>query len=203
MALKYAFWPGCVSKGAAPELYRLDEPRREGARHRAGGAGPRRLHRRRRHPGAEPGDGRRAQRAHVRAGAAAGPAADEHLLDVPGHREHGAGQARPSDPEYLAKVNAILADEGLHVHAGPGDQELPLGARRGLRPRQAEEHGQAAADRPARRAVLRLLHPPPERDPRHGGAPGARPLPRDDHRGGRRDASSTTRARRSAAASRS
>ena len=50
-------------------------------------------------------------------------------------------------PEYLEKVNAILADEGLHVHAGPRDQELPLDPRRGLRARQDEEHGEAAAHR--------------------------------------------------------
>ncbi len=107
------------------------------------------------------------------------------------------------DPEYLDKVNAILADEGLTYTPGLEIKNFLWVL--------VEDFGldklKSMVKRPltgiAHRPVLRLLHPAPERDPRQGGAPGPRQLPREGDRGGRRAPSSTTRARRSAAASRS
>ena len=57
-----------------PRAARLDGQGRAAARHRARRARPRVLHRRRRHRRAQPGAGRHAQRAHLRAGPAASTA---------------------------------------------------------------------------------------------------------------------------------
>ena len=67
--VKVAYWPGCVSRGFTPELHGSMALVAEQARHRAGGARPRELLRRRRDRRAQPGAGRHAQRAHVRDGA--------------------------------------------------------------------------------------------------------------------------------------
>ena len=71
-----------------------------------------------------------------------------------------------ANSEYREHVNAHLADEGLTLREGPHQQELPVAAGRGDRARRAALAGQAAADRPARRAVLRLLHRPARRPAR-------------------------------------
>ena len=74
---------------------RLDGEGRAAARHRARRARPRVLHGRRRDRRAQPGAGRHAQRAHVRARPAGDRQRrrpdDEHLLDLPGRAERVPG----------------------------------------------------------------------------------------------------------------
>ena len=80
-----------VHAGAA----RIDGQGRAAARHRADRARPRRMLRRRRDRRAQPGAGRHAQRAHVRARPAHRRRADdEHLLDLPGRAVRVPGAAR-------------------------------------------------------------------------------------------------------------
>ena len=96
-------------------------------------------------------------------------------------------QRLDADSEYRAHINEMLADEGLILRQGGlHQQELPLGPGRGLRPRQAEEAGPAAARRAQGRPVLRLLRPAPQAPPRLRREPRARPLPGPGDRGARR-----------------
>ena len=94
-----------VHAGAA----RIDGRGRATARHRADRARPRGVLRRRRDRRAQPGAGRHAQRAHVRAGPADRRRADdEHLLDLPGRpvgvpaaarRQHRVPRADQREPD--------------------------------------------------------------------------------------------------------
>ena len=72
-------------------------------------------------------------------------------------------QRLDADSAYRAHINEALAGQGLEYEKdkdGFDEQELPLAAGRGLRPRPARRAGHAAALRPAGRALLRLLHRP-------------------------------------------
>ena len=79
---------------------------------------------------------------------------------------------------------------GAHVREGHRQQALPLAHGRGDRARDDRRDGQAAADRPADRPVLRLLHRAPDRPARDRPRAPARQLPaaadRDARRHGRR-----------------
>ena len=157
--IKVAYWPGCVSRGFTPELHgsmalvaerlgiELVDPR------------PRQLLRRRRDRRAQPGAGRHAQRPHLRARPADRALDDEHLLDLPG-RPVGV-PAAPRRRLRLPRPHQRGAQRpGPRLREGQGrlhQQELPLAAGRGLRPRPPRRAGRAAALRPARRPLLRLL----------------------------------------------
>ena len=108
------------------------------------------LHRRRRHRRAQPGARRHAERAHVRArpaGRGRRPD-DEHLLDLPGRADRVPGA--PRRQRRVPRARQRDAGRGrAEYEKGIDEQELPLGAGRGVRPRQAARARQAAADRPA------------------------------------------------------
>ena len=125
---------------------------------------------RRRDRRAQPGARRHAERAHVRARPAGDGrrrrADDEHLLDLPGRAERVPGAPRrerrvPRPRQRDARARGPALREGHH------QQALPVADGRGDRPRRDRGEGQAAADRPAGRPVLRLLHRAPHR-PRWG-----------------------------------
>ena len=71
-----------------------------------------------------------------------------------------------ANSEYREHVNETLAAEGLTLREGHHEQALPVADGRGDRARRDRVDGQAAADRPARRPVLRLLHRAPDRPAR-------------------------------------
>ena len=187
--MKVAYWPGCVSRGFTPELHGsmaqvaplLDIELV--ALDRAS------LLRRGRDRRAQPGARRHAQRAHVRARAEGDGrrrrADDEHLLDLPGRADRVPGAARRQLRVPRAHQRDARA-RGPDLRARHLEQELPLADGRGDRPRRDQGEGQAPADRPARRPVLRLLHRPPDRAPRDRRRAPARPLPADADRGARR-----------------
>ena len=90
---------------------------------------------------------------------------DEHLLDLPGRAERVPGAARrehgvPRPRQRDAGGRGPALREGHH------QQALPVADGRGDRARRGRGEGQAAADRPARRPVLRLLHRAPDRPAR-------------------------------------
>ena len=187
-----------------PRAARLDGAGRRAARDRAGHPRPRQLLRRRRDRRAQPGARRHAERAHLRPRPVHRPGDDEHLLDLPGRavgvpaaprrrlrlpRPHQRG-ARGRGPEYEKDKD------------GFDQQELPLGAGRGLRARDAQGEGQTPPDRPARRSLLRLLHHPPQAPPRLRRASRPRPVPGAGDRGAGRRGRGVRRAPASAAASR-
>ena len=160
--LKLAYWPGCVSRGFTPELHgsmalvaerlgiELVDPR------------PRQLLRRRGDRRAQPGARRHAQRPHLRARPETGLAMMNICSTCQGAQSE-CQQRLDADSAYRAHINEALAERGARVREGQGrlrEQELPLGAGRGLRPRRAEGEGHAAALRPAGRPVLRLLRHP-------------------------------------------
>ncbi len=94
-----------------------------------------------------------------------------------------------ADSSYREHINQTLKPEGIEYVKGKDgwtQQELPLAAGRGLRPREARRAGQAAAERPPRRPLLRLLRAAPEEPPRLRGEPRPRPLSGARHRGARR-----------------
>ena len=202
--VKVAYWPGCVSRGFTPELHGSMAQGRPAARHRAGRARPRLLQRRRRDRRAQPGAGGHAERAHLRArpaGRGRRPD-DEHLLDLPGRAERVPGAPRRQQRVPRAR-QPDAGEREPALREGHRQQALPVADGRGDRARRDPREGRAAADRPARGPVLRLLHraadDPPGDRPR---AP-ARPLPAASS--SRRSAArwSTTPACTSAAASRS
>ncbi len=74
-------------------------------------------------------------------------------------------QRLDADSTYREHINGALKPEGLEYVKGKADwtqQELPLAAGRGVRPREPRRQGQAPADRPPRRPLLRLLRPAPQ-----------------------------------------
>ncbi|CAA9511203.1 MAG: Heterodisulfide reductase subunit B-like protein @ Putative succinate dehydrogenase subunit, partial [uncultured Solirubrobacteraceae bacterium] len=169
---------------------RLDGPGGAAARHRAGGARPRVVLRCRCDGRAQPGARRHAQRPHVRARPAGdgvrSRADDEHLLHLPGGPERVPGTARRQ--HALSRPHQRDArGRRARVPQGHHQQALPVADGRGDRPRRDRPPGQAPADRPARGAVLRLLHRPPHRSPGHRRRPSARRLPAPADRGARRD----------------
>ena len=118
---------------------RLDGAGRRAARDRARDARPRQLLRRRGDRRAQPGAGRHAERAHLRARPADGPRDDEHLLHLPG-RAVGV-PAAPRRRRRLPRPHQRGARRGgPRVREGQGglhEQELPLAPGRGLRPRDS------------------------------------------------------------------
>ena len=148
---------------------RLDGAGRGAARDRAGRARPRQLLRRRRDRRAQPGAGRHAQRAHVRDGAEDRPRDDEHLLHLPGRAVGVPGAARRG--HRLPRPHQRGAGGG---GAATTSAASPTRTSSGCWSRTTGSTGsrarQAAADRPARRPVLRLLRPAPDDAARLRGA---------------------------------
>ena len=201
-AVKVAYWPGCVSRGFTPELHgsmalvaeRLGIELVELDRANCCGAGVIAEH-------------------------------NQELADTLNARTFALAQqtglpmmnicstcqgAQSECQQRLARLRVPLAHQRDARRGGPRlrprgllQQELPLGAGRGLRARPAHRAGDAAARRPPRRPLLRLLHPPPQAPARLRGASRARPLPRPADRGARRRGRRSTTAPASAAASRS
>ena len=132
---------------------RLDGAGRPAARHRAGRARPRLLHRRRRDRRAQPGAGRHPQRPHLRARPAGRGRGhdDEHLLDLPGRAERVPGAARRQQRVPRAR-QPDAGEREPALREGHRQQALPVADGRGDRARRAALEGAAAADRPARRA---------------------------------------------------
>ena len=126
-----------------PGAARLDGEDRPAAGPRARRARPRELLRRRRHRRAQPGAGRHAERADLRAGAgrARRRADDEHLLDLPGRPDRVPGA--PGRQRRLPRADQRDAAGGVGavLRARPDEQELPLAARGGARPRRPDARG--------------------------------------------------------------
>ena len=187
--MKVAYWPGCVSRGFTPELHGsmakvaplLDIELVELDRAC--------LLRRRRDRRAQPGARRHAERPHVRARPAGrqrrGPD-DEHLLDLPGRAERVPGAPRREHRVPRRTSTRRSSAEGLTYEKGIANKHFLwlMVEEIGLDDDQVE--GQAAADQPARRPVLRLLHRAPDRPPGHRRRPPARHLPAPADRGARR-----------------
>ena len=169
-----------------PGAARLDGAGGPQARPRAGGAGPRQLLRRRRDRRAQPGAGGLAQRAHLRDGPAGGGRRghDEHLLHLPGRAERVPGA--PGRRRRLPRRGELAPharEPQLRARPRLVEQELPLAAGGGDRPRRAGREGGPPPRGPADRPVLRLLHRAPHPAPGLRRAPRARPLPRPGDRG--------------------
>ena len=152
-SMKVAYWPGCVCRGFTTELHgsmalvaeRLGIELVELDRANCS--------RRRRDRRAQPGAGRHPQRPHLRARPADRAADDEHLLDLPG-RPVGvpAAPRRRLAPTAPTSTRRWPAEGLSYEQRGLHQQELPLGAGRGLRAGQARRAGPAAARGPARSA---------------------------------------------------
>ena len=168
--VKVAYWPGCVSRGFTPELHGsmaqvaplLDIELVELDRASCCGAGVIAEHNQ------ELADTLNA-RTFALAQKEIGEGA-ELMMNICSTCQGAQTECQErldGNTEYRDHINETLAPEGLTYERGHLEQELPLAAGRGDRPRRDQGEGQAAAHRPARRPVLRLLHRPPHRAPRH------------------------------------
>ena len=188
-AVKVAYWPGCVSRGFTPELHGsmakvaplLDIELVELDRACCTGAGVIAEHNQ------ELADTLNARTfALAQQEIANGADLMMNICSTCQGAQSECQERLDANSEYRAHVNETLARRGPDLREGHLQQALPLADGRGDRPRRDQGEGQAAADRPARRPVLRLLHRAPDRPPRdRRGAP-ARPLPADADRGARR-----------------
>ena len=201
--MKVAYWPGCVSRGFTPELHGsmakvaplLDIELIELDRAACCGAGVIAEH-----------NQELADTLNARTFALAQQTDGELMMNICSTCQGAQSECQErldANTEYREHVNGNLSDEGLRYETRPHQQELPVAAGRGHRARHAQGQGHAAAHRSARRAVLRVLHHPPDRAPRHRRGAPARSLPPPGDRRARRDGRSITPASTSAAASRS
>ena len=167
--MKVAYWPGCVSRGFTPELHGamaavaplLDIELLELDRANCCGAGVIAEH-----------NQELADTLNARTFAMAQQTDGELMMNICSTCQGAQTECQErldASADYRTQINDTLSAEGLRYERGHHQQELPLAARRGDRPRHAAPEGQAPADQPARRPVLRLLHRAP------GGAPGDRP----------------------------
>ena len=186
--MKVAYWPGCVSRGFTPELHGsmakvaplLDIELVELDRAA--------LLRRRRHRRAQPGARRHAQRAHVRARPAEtrARADDEHLLDLPGRADRVPGAPGRQRRVPRARQRDARARGACATRRASSNKNLLWLLVEEIGLDELRSTRQAAADRPARRPVLRLLHRAPHRPPGDRRRAPARHLPAPAHRGARR-----------------
>ena len=145
--MKVAYWPGCVSRGFTPELHGsmakiaplLDLELVELDRASCCGAGVIAEHNQ------ELADTLNARTFALAQDVPGRRADDEHLLDLPGRpdRVPGApgrerGLPRADQRDAAGGVGAVLRE-------GPDEQELPLAAGGGARPRRPDRAGQASA----------------------------------------------------------
>ena len=205
--MKVAYWPGCVSRGFTPELHGSMDAGRAEARPRAGRARPRQLLRRRRDRRAQPGARRHAERAHLRDGPEGrGRRRMMNICSTCQGAQSECQERLDADADYRDARQRGPRRRRAWRYENAGrvvEQELPLAAGRGDRPRQAALAGRAPARGPADRAVLRLLHRAPDQAARLRRPPGARPVPRAASSRRSAPSRSSTPARTSAAASRS
>ena len=157
--MKVAYWPGCVSRGFTPELHgsmakvapMLDIELVELDRACCTGAGVIAEH-----------NQELADTLNARTFALAqGVEGAELMMNICSTCQGAQSECQErldGNSEYRDRVNETLAAEGLSVHEGHRQQALPLADGRGDRARHDRRDGQAAAHRPADRAVLRLLH---------------------------------------------
>ena len=182
--MKVAYWPGCVSRGFTPELHGsmakvaplLDIELVELDRACCTGAGVIAEHNQ------ELADTLNA-RTFALAQQVEGADLMMNICSTCQGAQSEAQERLDANTEYRDHVNETLAGEGLHLLQADHQQALPVADGRGDRPRQDRLDGQAAAHRPARRAVLRLLHRAPDRPARDRRAAPARHLPPAAHRG--------------------
>ena len=202
--MKVAYWPGCVSRGFTPELHGsmakvaplLDIELVELDRASCCGAGVIAEHNQ------ELADTLNA-RTFALAQQVQGADMMMNICSTCQGAQNECQQRLDANAEYREHVNATLEPDGLHYERGHHEQALPVADGRGDRPGRRRGEGQAAAQGPARRPVLRLLHRAADRPPRT--SPTSSRATRTSHSSSRRWAapSSTTPARTSAAASRS
>ena len=185
--MKVAYWPGCVSRGFTPELHgsmakvapMLDIELVELDRACCTGAGVIAEHNQ------ELADTLNA-RTFALAQRVEGADLMMNICSTCQGAQSECQERLDGNSEYRDHVNETLAAEGLTLHEGHRQQALPLADGRGDRARHDRRDGQAAADRPAHRAVLRLLHRAPDRPARDRPRAPARHLPAAADRGARR-----------------
>ena len=159
--MKVAYWPGCVSRGFTPELHGsmakvaplLDIELIELDRAACCGAGVIAEH-----------NQELADTLNARTFALAQQTDGELMMNICSTCQGAQSECQErldANTDYREQINANLAERGPALREGPDQQELPLAAGRGDRARRAEGEGQAAADRPPGRPVLRLLHRAP------------------------------------------
>ena len=187
--MKVAYWPGCVSRGFTPELHGsmakvaplLDIELVELDRAACCGAGVIAEHNQ------ELADTLNARTfALAQQEIADGADLMMNICSTCQGAQSECQERLDANTEYREHVNETLAAESLRYEKGIVNkhflwlmvEEIGLDA--------ITREGQAAADRPARRAVLRLLHRAPDRPPRDRRRAPARPLPAPADRGARR-----------------
>ena len=153
--MKLAYWPGCVSRGFTPELHgsmelvapKLDLELVELDRANCCGAGVIAEHNQ------ELVDTLNA-RTFAMAQGVEGAAGMMNICSTCQGAQSECQERLDADGDYREHVNSHLRDEGLTYEARRRvvEQELPLAARRGDRPRQARREGRPAARGPAHRA---------------------------------------------------
>ena len=167
--VKVAYWPGCVSRGFTPELHGsmakvaplLDIELVELDRACCSGAGVIAEHNQ------ELADTLNARTfALAQQEIANGADLMMNICSTCQGAQSECQERLDANTEYRDHVNETLARRGPDLREGHLQQALPLADGRGDRARRDQGQGQAAADRPARRAVLRLLHRAPHRPPR-------------------------------------
>ena len=187
--IKVAYWPGCVSRGFTPELHgsmalvaeQLGIELVELDRANCCGAGVIAEH-----------NQELADTLNARTFALAQQTGLSmmNICSTCQGAQSECQQRLDADSSYRAHVNEVLSRPGPRLREVRGrrleQQKLPLAAGRGLRPRPPRRPGQAAALRPSRRPLLRLLHRPPQGAPRLRRVPGPRHLPGEGHRRPRR-----------------
>ena len=163
-SMKLAYWPGCVSRGFTPELHgsmalvaeRLGIELVTLDRANCCGAGVIAEH-----------NQELADTLNARTFALAQQTglAMMNICSTCQGAQSECQERLDADSAYRAHINEALARRGPRVRQGQGrlsQQELPLAAGRGHRPRHAQGAGQAPARGAAGRPVLRLLRPAPE-----------------------------------------
>ena len=163
--IKVAYWPGCVSRGFTPELHgsmalvaeQLGIELVELDRANCCGAGVIAEH-----------NQELADTLNARTFALAQQTGLSmmNICSTCQGAQSECQQRLDADSAYRAHINEVLSRPGPRLREGQGrlhQQELPLAAGRGLRPRPPRRAGQAAALRPPGRPLLRLLHRPARR----------------------------------------
>ena len=156
--MKVAYWPGCVSRGFTPELHGsmakvaplLDIELIELDRACCTGAGVIAEH-----------NQELADTLNARTFALAQQTDGALMMNICSTCQGAQSECQErldASAEYREQINANLADEGLTYETRTHEQELPVAAGGGDRPRRLARACEAAADQPARGTVLRVLH---------------------------------------------
>ena len=186
--IKVAYWPGCVSRGFTPELHgsmalvaeKLGIELVELDRANCCGAGVIAEH-----------NQELADTLNARTFALAQQTGLSmmNICSTCQGAQSECQQRLDADSAYRAHINEVLSRPGPRLREGQGrlhQQELPLAAGRGLRPRPPRRAGRAAAQRPPGRPLLRLLHRAAQGAARLRRVPRPRRLPGEGDRGARR-----------------